>query len=420
MDTAFLVVSALGLFFVLNALRPIPFTVLSVPSFFGGWLVSELAPHWLVAHVIGVVLFIAAGALDGWQGWLGLACATGAAGGMVALIVQAQRVGGIVEQALCEGLGERYVDDIHRDFVERHDPSVPWRSVLLPFRWGHREVKRVANVQYGPYGRRNMLDVYHRRDKPSGAPVLFQIHGGGWVIGHKRQQAIPLMLHLAQKGWVCVSVNYRLSPRATFPDHLVDLKRALAWVREHIDEYGGDPNFVVATGGSAGGHLTALVGLTGNDPEYQPGFEDADTTVAAAVPYYGVYDFINDFGIKANEQRATAFLERMVMKSKRAENPEAWRKASPQFRVREDAPPFFILHGHHDSLVPVEEARRFVEKLRGVSKSAVVYAELPGAQHAFDIFPSLRTGHVIRGVERFLDYVYSGHLSRKVDVEVEQ
>ena len=420
METAFLVAGALGFLFVLNALRPIPVTFLSVPSFFGGWLVSELAPHWLFAHVIGVALFIAVGALEGWQGWLGLALSIGAAAGMVALIVEAQRVGGIVEQALCDGLGEGYTDDIHRDFVERHDHTVPWRSILLPFRWRHRDVKRVANLAYGPYGRRNMLDVYHHRDKPSGAPVLFQIHGGGWVIGHKRQQAIPLILHLAQKGWVIVSVNYRLSPRATFPDHLVDLKKALAWVREHIEEYGGDPEFIVATGGSAGGHLTALVGLTANDPEYQPGFEDADTSVAATVPYYGVYDFINDFGIKANEQRATAFLERMVMKSKRAEHPDEWRKASPQFRVREDAPPFFVLHGRHDSLVPVAEARQFVEKLREVSRNPVVYAELPGAQHAFDMFPSLRAGHVIRGVERFLDYVYSGHLSRRVDVEVEQ
>src|SRR3712207_2148031 len=100
MNTAFLVVSALGLFFVLNALRPIPFTVFSVVSFFGGWLVSELAPHWLVAHVVGVALFIAAGALEGWQGWVGLACAAAAAAGMVALIVQSQRVGDIVERAL--------------------------------------------------------------------------------------------------------------------------------------------------------------------------------------------------------------------------------------------------------------------------------------------------------------------------------
>ena len=74
------------------------------------------------------------------------------------------------------------------------------------------------------------------------------------------------MYHLAARGWVCVAINYRLSPQATWPDHLVDCKRALAWIREHIAEYGGDPDYVVVTGGSAGGHLTAMMGLTAERP----------------------------------------------------------------------------------------------------------------------------------------------------------
>ena len=89
---------------------------------------------------------------------------------------------------------------------------------------------------------------------------MLQIHGGGWVIGDKREQGIPLLNHLAADGWVGFNVNYRLSPRAKFPDHLVDCKRALAWIREHADEYGVDPDFIVVTGGSAGGHLSALDG----------------------------------------------------------------------------------------------------------------------------------------------------------------
>jgi acetyl esterase/lipase len=288
---------------------------------------------------------------------------------------------------------------------------------VLPLRFRHKDVTRVRNIPYGPYGHRNKLDVYKPKKGAQGAPVLFQIHGGGWVIGDKREQAIPLMLHMAARGWVCVAANYRLSPRATFPDHLIDLKKALAWIRENIAEHGGDPDFVVVTGGSAGGHLTALVGLTQNDPQLQPGFEDVDTSVAAAVPYYGVYDFMNDFKIKVNEGRAKYFLARTVMKTSREEAPELWRLASPQALVSPDDPPFFILHGSNDTLVPVQEARGFVEKLRSVSRSPVVYAELPGAQHAFDLFPSLRAGHVIRAVERFLDYVYSGHLSAKVEVD---
>ena len=114
--------------------------------------------------------------------------------------------------------------------------------------------------------------------------MLLQVHGGGWTIGNKDQQGIPLMQHLAAKGWVCVAINYRLAPRDPFPAQIIDVKRAIAWIRENIAEYGGDPDYIAITGGSAGGHLTALAALTPNDPEWQPGFEDADTSVAGRGP----------------------------------------------------------------------------------------------------------------------------------------
>src|SRR5690606_14861447 len=126
-------------------------------------------------------------------------------------------------------------------------------------------------LSYGDAGRRNTLDIWKRPDLPldAGAPVLVQVHGGAWVIGNKEQQAMPLLSHMADRGWVCVSINYRLSPRATWPDHIVDVKRALGWVKENIASYGGDPEFVAITGGSAGGHLSSLAALTANEPEFQ-------------------------------------------------------------------------------------------------------------------------------------------------------
>ena len=75
------------------------------------------------------------------------------------------------------------------------------------------------------------------------------------------------MQHLAAKGWVCVAINYRLAPRDPFPAQIIDVKRAIAWIREHIAEYGGDPDYIAITGGSAGGHLTALAAVTPNDPD---------------------------------------------------------------------------------------------------------------------------------------------------------
>src|SRR5205807_6828906 len=105
-------------------------------------------------------------------------------------------------------------------------------------------------------------------------------------------------------------------------------------------------------------------------------------------------------------------LEPIVMKKKLSESREDSVKASPLHRVRADAPPFFVIHGKHDSLVPVAEPRHFVGRLRAVSHSPVVYAELPGTQHAFDVFPSIRSAHVVRAVERFLDYVWSARAQK--------
>jgi acetyl esterase/lipase len=261
--------------------------------------------------------------------------------------------------------------------------------------------------------------VYTPRGGAQGAPVLLQIHGGAWVIGDKGQQGLPLMMHLAARGWVCVASNYRLSPRAKFPDHLVDCKLALRWVRQHIAEYGGNPDFVVVTGGSAGGHLAALVALTANRPEFQPGFEDADTSVSACVPFYGVYDVIEMFERQGGPARGRQWFERMVMGTTLADDRTAFERASPISYVSEDAPPIFAVHGASDNLVPVSQARRFVERLRAKSKEPVVYAEVPGASHAFEIFHSVRAAYAVLGVERFLAWLYSAYRARHPEAPAE-
>ena len=88
---------------------------------------------------------------------------------------------------------------------------------------------------------------------------------------------------MARNGWLVVSINYRLAPRAKFPAQLLDCKRALAWVKRNIHMFGGDANFIIAAGESAGGHLAALVGLTAHDKSLQPGFEDQELNVQGAV-----------------------------------------------------------------------------------------------------------------------------------------
>jgi acetyl esterase/lipase len=233
---------------------------------------------------------------------------------------------------------------------------------------------------------------------------MVYIHGGAWVIGEKREQGKPMMYELVARGWVCVAINYRLSPKSTWPTHIIDCKKAVAWVKENIAAYGGDPSFVAVSGGSAGGHLSALLALTPGDPDFQPGFEAADTSVDACIPFYGVMDMTGaDSGSGRYGPGLLKMLEKTVMKTSATEHPEVFRGASPTFRVNADAPPFFVLHGQNDTLVPVDVARTFVSALRAVSRSPVAYAELPLAQHAFDVLASLRCQATTNGVASFLD-----------------
>ncbi len=237
----------------------------------------------LVAIVIAVL--VVAGALDSTAGAIVVGALVGVELGLARFAVQALRTAETMREALADLEAEPGGDR----------SRFPFSHVIFPLLmlWP-RGVRRLRGVEFARYGRhRLLLDVFMPKDGSSEPrPAVIQVHGGGWIVGSRLEQGIPLLNHLAASGWVGFNVDYRLSPGATFPEHIVDVKRAIAWVREHAHEYGADPDFICITGGSAGGHLTALAALTANDPALQPGFEDADTSVAAAVPFYGVYDLV--------------------------------------------------------------------------------------------------------------------------------
>ena len=399
MPWTFLIVSIIGAAFTLNAFRPSSRWQVLGFSFFAAWLTGELVVWHIAWQVLATVVFIALGALDAWPGWLGLAITLASWCGMVVLARAARRSSGVFEEALDEGLGG----------ASSPAPRARRGKNALPF-WLHdSRVERTKDISYGPYGRRNRLDVYRPKapvaGNAKGAPVLLQIHGGAWLIGDKSQQGLPLMLELAAQGWVCVAINYRLSPRATWPDHLLDCKLALAWVRDHIAEYGGDPDLVCVTGGSAGAHLATMVALTPNEPQYQPGFESTDTSVAACIPFYAPYDLGTLFASTGAAAWIGQRFARWVVGTTPEEEPEKFDDASPMHHLTPDAPPFFVIHGSSDNLVPVVQAREFVRALRAVSTELVLYAEVPGASHAFDVFHSTRTTNAVRAVGRFCAWI---------------
>ena len=266
------------------------------------------------------------------------------------------------------------------------------RAVGLPegarrFRWAWlaplplrpREVERLAGLPYGPGGREHRLDLFRRRSRGAGAepaPVLLYFHGGGYRTGSRRFESRHLRHRLAQRGWVVLSVDYGLRPGTTWPGHLIDAKQAIAWVHEHADEHGMDPSRIVVAGSSAGGHLAVHCALTADDPLLQPAFEDVDTRVAAAVVLYG---YLGGYYGQAHGQQPVSH---------------------PLDLPVEGAPPILVLHGDTDNWVPVSQARDLVAHLRTGSPSAVAYAELPGAQHGFDVFASPRFRAVVDGIEQ--------------------
>ncbi len=402
MPYVYLGLALLGAVGVLLTYHPLRQEPLSVPSFTIGFLLGEVPIQTIVWQVGATVVFAIFGAFDGWAGWLGLAVALGSWAGLLGLAVSGWRAGRVVDAALDEVRDDDFV--VPNEAVAAGWDS-SWKvSRAVPLRG--RSVGVTKNIDYwGDGDRRHRLDIYRaRRAVPEGAPVMVYIHGGAWVMGEKREQGKPMMYELVARGWVCVAINYRLSPKATWPAHIVDAKKAVAWVKAHIAEYGGDPNFVAVSGGSAGGHLCALLALTAGDAGFQPGFEDADTSVNACVPFYGVMDMTgSDEGESRYGSALLDLLEKRVMKVSATEHPEIFRAASPTYRVHADAPPFFVLHGQNDTLVPVSVARTFVAALRAVSSAPVAYAELPLAQHAFDVLASLRCRATTAGVAAFLD-----------------
>lgn len=414
MGWTLLALGLLGVVHVANALHPTKRNaVLFGWSFMASWMTLELVWHHLVIGLVIVFVCVAGGALDSAAGVVGLALMVVTELGLAWIGVATRSTVVLVRGALAE-----------------LDPSpgtarFPRLHVVFPFLMGRRKgVAHRKDLEFARVGGKVLrLDVtLPTAPVPGGGelrPALVQIHGGGWVIGDKREQGIPLLNHMAAQGWVGFNVNYRLSPGATFPDHLVDLKRGLAWIRDHADEFGIDPDFICVTGGSAGGHLTALMGLTANEEQFQPGFEDADTSVAAAVPFYGIYDFTRDGAFGADKRIYEMFLDGWVMKAFVDEEPERYVAASPLHWVGKQAPPFFVIHGDRDTLAPVEDARAFVARLREQSEAPVAYAEMRGAQHAFDIFPSVRSARVVEGVERFLTTVWERRDHQPEAVEAE-
>ncbi|CAI2164919.1 19502_t:CDS:2 [Funneliformis geosporum] len=300
-----------------------------------------------------------------------------------------------------------------------------WLRFMLPL-YLPTNVKVFRNITYGTLqelqevGKENAsylkLDIYVPKHvkKADRRPIMLFIHGGSWITMDK-SIPFPQPFYLSSNGWIVCSINYRLAPKNPYPACLIDCKRALRWIKENIDSYGGDPNFIAVSGDSAGGHLAALMSLTMNDKCYQPGFEYADTNVQACVCINGVYDVTNQHN--AFTPLFTKWFVKIICGKSFDENGndarEMLENASPEILVKrkvdndEKIVPFLVFHGDNDQLVNIKCCREFIKTFRKYApKSDLVYIEFPGAHHAYHSVSSPRNHYSLIAILRFLNWVY--------------
>ncbi|HEX3134897.1 MAG TPA: alpha/beta hydrolase [Planctomycetota bacterium] len=191
-------------------------------------------------------------------------------------------------------------------------------------------------------------------------PAVVFIHGGAWS-GADRTNGHPLIRLLAANGFVAVSIDYRLSGQAAFPAQLEDCKCAVRFLRAHAQQYHLDPKRIGVAGGSAGGHLAALVGLTPRTAglEGNGGWDDISSQVAAVADLYGISDMAALF-----DEKTLVDAAKKLMRTTPQENPERYRQASPLALVNASAPPFYLAHGDRDTTVPFSHSQKLADALK--------------------------------------------------------
>ena len=383
-------IALLGAGLVANAARPTrgPWTLM--PSWIGVFLTTDLAFHHIALQIIVVAIF-------GWFGALGTM--PGKIAGVI-MIVSSLALLKVWWPALSS---QSVVDAAAAELGLDETQPVPRSLMLSPFKRTRDGVEVIRNLEFfRTSGGSLKLDVYMPDMSSSSRPALIFVHGGAWVFGDKRDQGLPLCNHMASLGWVCFNINYRLSPAATWPEHLIDAKAAIAWVREHAERYEIDPGFVAMTGGSAGAQISAMAALTPNRDDLQPGFEHADTSLQAMVTSYGVYDMTNRLGAH-NPDFVTRMVAPLIVKANPKFSPEKFSAASPRDHTDKADLPWLIIHGTADELAPIVEAQEFFRVLKRDSSATTAMVELPGASHAFDIYYCHRANAAVDLTARFLE-----------------
>jgi acetyl esterase/lipase len=245
--------------------------------------------------------------------------------------------------------------------------------------------RKHLDLPYAALSPSQKLDVYLPDEGDGPFPVLFVIHGGGFEFGDKRDEhVLPFLLGL-KHNYAVVSANYRLSHQAIFPAAVQDLKAAVRWIRANADKYHFDGSRIAACGGSAGGNLAAMLGVTGNIKDFNDpalGSNEFSSNVQAVVDWFGPMDFLT-----MDEQHALNG-KRHVDENFRPDPesryigapihtvPEKTKKANPATYIHPGIPPFFIQHGNQDENVPYQQSVEFAVEIKRKAPGTFIQFEL--------------------------------------------
>jgi len=252
-----------------------------------------------------------------------------------------------------------------------------------------------SNIAYDHYPE-TVLDILQPRvASKEKRPGVIVIHGGGWVNGTKEQQVESYCLRYLEKGFVVCNVEYRLAKAATAPAAVTDVLNAAHWFEDHARKYNVDTKRIVVTGGSAGGHLSLMVGMTPKSAKLGP-----PAKVAAVVNFYGITDVADQLGGPHMKEYAVTWLPEQQGRLEMAS------RVSPMTYVRKGLPPILTIHGDADPTVPYEHGVRLVKGLRDDGGDAELVS-VPQGEHGFpkatvdeiyerNIWPFLRKHGVLK------------------------
>ena len=274
--------------------------------------------------------------------------------------------------------------------VAEDDILVPTPPVPRAAKKAAPVVPKFANLKYGDATNdANLLDIYLPEKVDPPVPVVVWIHGGGWANGDKSPS--KQFLQLLPRGLAVASINYRLSGQAPFPAQIYDCKGAIRYLRAHAKEYQIDPNRIGVWGVSAGGHLAALLGTSGDVKEIEGnvgGNREVSSRVQAVSEYAGPTDLGQVFAQGANEP---AFMNNVVLRGYYENllgggpvvtHPDLIRIANPITYISADNPPFQIFHGDKDVMVPIGQGQLLAEALKAKGVPCD-YTRLAGMGHGF-------------------------------------